>query len=44
MKEARDYLLSYICQMVPNSLVPIEIAVRESSERFDKGKKVTSYE
>lgn len=43
MKEARDYLLSYICQMVPNSLVPIEIAVRESSERFDKGKKVTSY-
>ena len=43
MREARNYLLSYISQMVPNSFIPIEIAVRESSERFDKGKKVTSY-
>lgn len=42
IKDATEDLTKYIQELIPNSIIPIEVSVRESSERYKKGKNVYS--
>lgn len=42
IKDATEDLAEYIQELIPNSIIPIEVSVRESSERYKKGKNVYS--